>query len=530
MNLTMNPAAPASKIRRPRGGCLSRSLPLIADFFRLLLLALMAGTAIQARAQTATPLSAGWNLLGNGSNAALNVATVFGNQTNVGTVWKWVAAKGGWAFYAPSMDMTTLQAYATGKGYDVLTTINGGEGFWVNAKIDFTAQLPAGTAVQSASFQNMPAGWNLIAIGDNKTPSQFNLQLGATPPAPGVVPLILTTLWAWDALLTNWYFYAPSMEASGGLASYVTGKGYLNFGSKALGPTMGFWVNYPGGPAGTAPASTTTVTTAATTVTVASTTTTTPIPTTTTSTTSTTKAQVTTSGTIFTTTTTVTVATTTTTTAIPTTTTTASTTSTTAAAAATGPLRTDTVAFAKAMVPGSWTYAGYSCSAQPNPRIQASYFLCPAGGLRGAEDAYVSATKYSYVAKGTWSVASTPSNPTYASVLLNYTTSINVGGVLDTGAGVLGKSAGYMLYDAPNDRIAYYYNSCWLVMKRLADGSNQGVDDSYCQNGGPSATNQCKADYDCGRCFYCEKSSGGNMCRYGGEGPSGCYRGWSPPP
>ena len=29
----------------------------------------------------------------------------------------------------------------------------------------------------------------------------------------------------------------------------------------------------------------------------------------------------------------------------------------------------------------------------------------------------------------------------------------------------------------------------------------------------------------CGRCWYCENGE----CRYGGEGPFGCYRGWEPP-
>ena len=52
-------------------------------------------------------------------------------------------------------------------------------------------------------------------------------------------------MWAWDAGQTNWYFYAPSLEKSGGLSSYITSKSYLDFGTKALSPTTGFWVNKP---------------------------------------------------------------------------------------------------------------------------------------------------------------------------------------------------------------------------------------------------------------------------------------------
>ena len=47
--------------------------------------------------------------------------------------------------------------------------------------------------------------------------------------------------------MSSWYFYAPSLAASGGLSAYITGKGYLDFtaGGKTLGPGVGFWVNRP---------------------------------------------------------------------------------------------------------------------------------------------------------------------------------------------------------------------------------------------------------------------------------------------
>lgn len=151
--------------------------------------------------------------------------------------------------------------------------------------------------------------------------------------------------------------------------------------------------------------------------------------------------------------------------------------------------------------------------------------------MKGVEQFYWSQNKYvnpmEYLAKGAWSLASTLTSAGYASLLLNYTTEINVGGVYDSGAGTLGAVAGRMLYEPSSDNIVYYYNSCWWYMKRLADGSNADVDDSYC--GSSSTTsNQCQADYECGRCWYCDKSGSGNICRYGGEGPYGCYRGWSP--
>ena len=192
-------------------------------------------------------LVAGWNLVGNSSSGTLDLAASFGDPGNVLSVWKWIANGAKWAFYAPSLVGQALADYASSKGYGVLTTINGGEGFWVNAKTTFASQLPAGTPLASASFQGMASGWNLIAIGDSRAPRQFNSAIGLTPPAPGEIAANLTTLWAWDGAKANWYFYAPNLDAKGGtfLADYIANKGYLDFGAKVLDPITGFWVNMP---------------------------------------------------------------------------------------------------------------------------------------------------------------------------------------------------------------------------------------------------------------------------------------------
>ena len=181
-------------------------------------------------------LTAGWNLIGNGTGTPLSPSSAFGDATSVTTVWKWVAAKASWAFYAPSLGDGGA-SYAAGKGYEYLSSINAGEGFWVNAKDAFTVKLPAATALDSASFQGLAAGWNLIGVGDSPTPGQFTTAVGGS----------ITTLWAWDASRSSWYFYAPSLAASGGLSAYIAGKGYLDFttGGNTLAPGMGFWVNRP---------------------------------------------------------------------------------------------------------------------------------------------------------------------------------------------------------------------------------------------------------------------------------------------
>lgn len=203
--------------------------------------------AYQIPAGALTFLS-GWNLLGNGSSSPIDVASTFSDTSRFLSVWKWVAAPGTWAFYAPTLAAqggTVLADYATSRGYTVLTSIAGGEGFWINAKADSYVQLPSGTTITSASFRTLANGWNLISVGDNPTASGFNIALSASPPVAGIIPQNITTLWAWDSALKKWYFYAPSLDAQGGttLSDYIVSKGYLNFASKTLAQGSGFWIN-----------------------------------------------------------------------------------------------------------------------------------------------------------------------------------------------------------------------------------------------------------------------------------------------
>ncbi|OIQ71040.1 hypothetical protein GALL_473470 [mine drainage metagenome] len=222
-----------------------------------------AGNANHAAASQATQtitigkagldLLPGWNLLGNASDQSVPVDVMFSDKSLVTTVWKWDAGASGWQFYTPTLLASELQTYASSKGYGVLTTINPGEGFWVNASTKVKTSLPA---FAGAPFylraKQLVQGWNLVATADNVTPAAFNLTLTdplAPPPATGSVPINLTTLWAWDNPQSKWYFYSPSLEGQGGTAlfGYTDSKGYLDFTAtgKLLDSSMGFWVNKP---------------------------------------------------------------------------------------------------------------------------------------------------------------------------------------------------------------------------------------------------------------------------------------------
>lgn len=182
----------------------------------------------------------GWNLLGNSLNQTLSVASLYGDPNTVITVWKWDAANSNWQFYTPQMDAAALQSYASGKGYGVLSEIKPGEGYWVNAKAQSSANQTGDSFILIAA--GLAKGWNLVATGNDIAPSALNANLKAS-----VVPVDVKTLWVWDNPLSKWYFYAPSLEAQGGsaLTDYIAGKSYLDFTSnnKTLGKGTGFWVN-----------------------------------------------------------------------------------------------------------------------------------------------------------------------------------------------------------------------------------------------------------------------------------------------
>jgi len=211
-------------------------------------------------AQTSTPaqpsvtLAAGWNLVGNGGTTAMNVPSLFGDSSKVFSVWKWVKTGSTqnvnyptWAFYTPQQ-ADGGQAYASSNGYDTVTSIASGEGFWVNAKVPLSVPMTAPAWILSSVFapgQSMALtpGWSLIATGEAQTASAFNRAIGSTPPAPNTIPINLTSLWAWQNSAQRWYFYAPSLEASGGLSAYLNEMRYLDFANNSFAPTSGFWVN-----------------------------------------------------------------------------------------------------------------------------------------------------------------------------------------------------------------------------------------------------------------------------------------------
>jgi alpha-tubulin suppressor-like RCC1 family protein len=213
---------------------------------------LSASMTVEPENTMTVSLDVGWNLLGNGFNLPIDIATIFGDSSKVQSVWAWSrdaqnpSRDSIWAFYSPEDGSSS---YAARKGYIPLNMIYAGQGFWVNAKAPFNVSMPIGGPLSNEVFRGFPTGWNLVALGEPTTPSRFNSGLSSTPPLPGDTPINATSIWSWDEVLVNWYFYAATLEAQGGsvLYDYTASKGYLDFVSKArtLVPGKGLWWNKP---------------------------------------------------------------------------------------------------------------------------------------------------------------------------------------------------------------------------------------------------------------------------------------------
>ena len=228
------------------------SLILVVIFFICFI------TPSKSNAQTSVQLQKGWNLIGNSTTQPITVANSALNQSQVTSVWKWDSTKSVWSFYSPKYLTTTdLLNFTTTQGYQALTTVNPGEGFWVNSTQSFSLSLgndsssSSGYTSSNFSFAGASAlnyGWNLISTADNVTPSAFNKALGTNTNSSGF-PLNINTLWAWDSTTGKWIFYSSSLQAQSDatLTSYISTSGYEDFTATntTLKSGVGFGVNNP---------------------------------------------------------------------------------------------------------------------------------------------------------------------------------------------------------------------------------------------------------------------------------------------
>ena len=214
------------------GHILRRASALRASILALLLTGFMTLPAGPAFAQASYSLSfdRGWNMAGNSLTTPIDVAATFATPPGILSVWKWNATNARWAVYIPSLGSSALAAYASGKGYDVLTTIGQGEGYWVNATDTVSIGTQSGTAF-SLGTVHISAGWNLAATGDPVTADALASGLGS-----------ILSLWSWDSLNGRWFFHAPALFANSTLVAHNLANGHSDFGTRPLNNGHGFWV------------------------------------------------------------------------------------------------------------------------------------------------------------------------------------------------------------------------------------------------------------------------------------------------
>jgi hypothetical protein len=166
----------------------------------------------------------GWNLLALPlAPVSNNVEVLFADiSDNIESAWKW--ENGGWAVLLPGEE--PQGAYAGAKGFSVLSSINPGEGFWVNSVGSETLSIE-GTA--TTGNLTLTLGWNLAGLKSDQGKTVIDLISGNKDN--------IASVWKWDN--GKWAVYLPG--ENGGGDAYAKSKSFTLLSN--IEPGEGFWVN-----------------------------------------------------------------------------------------------------------------------------------------------------------------------------------------------------------------------------------------------------------------------------------------------
>jgi len=164
-------------------------------------------------------ISASWNLLS--SLIELNVAQLLDNPIYK-SIWKWTGNN--WAVYLPDKE-DKGNSYAEQKGYNTLSQISPGEGFWIHSNQAGKLTLTGGYGPGKIQVK---AGWNLLGL---KKPGSYPVGDLIADNASKI-----ESLWKWEG--NTWAVYLPNEKDYG--QSYADQK---KFGFvKTIAAGEGFWV------------------------------------------------------------------------------------------------------------------------------------------------------------------------------------------------------------------------------------------------------------------------------------------------
>lgn len=165
----------------------------------------------------------GWNLMS--CQVEVNAKAVFQDEKTYISVWKWLGNK--WAVYLPTSE-DGGKSYAESKGFDLLTTITPGQGFWMNNGLPATLNI---TGTQDEGTLPLGQGWNLLGLKNNQTLSVADL-------SPQEKETIVS-LWKWEK--GKWAVSLPNDPKGDEGQAYAQSKGFSWLDS--ITPGEGFWVN-----------------------------------------------------------------------------------------------------------------------------------------------------------------------------------------------------------------------------------------------------------------------------------------------
>lgn len=154
----------------------------------------------------------------------------------------------------------------------------------------------------------------------------------------------------------------------------------------------------------------------------------------------------------------------------------------------------------KKLVVGAWSGSKTFTTSNGTMKVTYGWYICPKGRVRGFEKL----GSFDFLVCGTWTMNNDQFTMNY------YSIDVLVGDRWDNDPL---KAVYYYDYD-----VLYTYNG--IVMYRLAGDISESDCVSKTCGDGSTYSADCNYDGDCGRCWYCDDGT----CRYGGEGPYGCYR------
>jgi len=163
-------------------------------------------------------LNAGWNLLS--SNIAFSVTDKLSDDTKFASVWKWES--GGWAVYLPGEEIQG--DYAGAKGFEGLSTISPGEGFWVNSVGSETFSI---SGTPTTGSLTLTSGWNLVGL---KSDQGVAVTTFISENQEDII-----SIWKWQS--GAWAVYLPGQDTQ----DYADSKGFSVLSN--IEPGEGFWVN-----------------------------------------------------------------------------------------------------------------------------------------------------------------------------------------------------------------------------------------------------------------------------------------------